>query len=81
MLKKSILIYSLLVILLYQITLQASEPRLPARGSSMEKIVSLLGQPEKKLEAVGQPPIIRWQYPGYTVYFENKLLLHTVENP
>lgn len=47
----------------------------------MEKVVSLLGEPEKKLDAVGQPPIIRWQYSGYTLYFEKNLLLHAVAKP
>jgi hypothetical protein len=28
--------------------------------------------------AVGEPPISRWEYTGYTVYFEHDLVLHSV---
>jgi hypothetical protein len=27
---------------------------------------------------VGDPPITRWEYPGFVVYFEHHLVVHTV---
>lgn len=29
---------------------------------------------------MGQPPISRWSYPDFTVYFENDLVLHSVRD-
>jgi len=50
----------------------------PARGMSMEKVQAAFGEPAKRVPAVGQPPITRWEYPGFVVYFENRTVLHTV---
>ena len=47
----------------------------PARGMSMEGVVERFGEPTEKLPAVGDPPITRWVYDGYTVYFEDR---HTI---
>jgi hypothetical protein len=30
---------------------------------------------------VGQPPIERWEYPGFIVYFEYRNVLHSVAEP
>jgi hypothetical protein len=46
----------------------------------MESVVNLLGKPDEKLNAVGHPPITRWVYTNYILYFENNVLLHAVEN-
>ena len=50
----------------------------PARGMSMEKVEATFGAPTHRVPAVGEPPISRWEYPGFVVYFENQLVLHTV---
>lgn len=50
----------------------------PARGMSMEKVEATFGAPSSRLPAVGEPPISRWEYPGFVVYFENQLVIHTV---
>ena len=47
----------------------------PARGMSMDIVVERFGQPTERLPAVGDPPITRWVYDGYTVYFEDQ---HTI---
>lgn len=80
MIKKSILVCSLMVSFLTQVNLQASEINLPPRGSSMEEVTRLMGEPNEKLDAVGQPPITRWIYTNHTVYFEYSRFLHAVEN-
>ena len=53
----------------------------PARGSSMEKVQAAYGAPTRKIAAVGQPPIERWEYPNFTVYFEYQKVIHSVANP
>lgn len=50
----------------------------PARGMTMEKVEATFGAPSQRQPAVGQPPITRWEYPGFVVYFEHRVVLHTV---
>jgi len=50
----------------------------PARGSTMESVRAKFGAPSQEAPAVGRPPITRWEYPGYVVFFENDRVLHTV---
>jgi hypothetical protein len=45
---------------------------------TMDQVEAKFGAPVQKLDAVGEPPITRWLYDGYTVYFEHQLVLHTV---
>jgi hypothetical protein len=56
---------------------EASADR-PTRGMSMEKVEAKFGAPAKRVPAVGSPPITRWEYPGFVVYFEHHLVLHSV---
>jgi hypothetical protein len=58
----------------------------PTSGMSMESVEAKYGAPAKRVPAVGgastaQPPITRWEYPGFTVYFENNHVIHTVVTP
>ncbi|HEY7638922.1 MAG TPA: hypothetical protein VH814_04275 [Steroidobacteraceae bacterium] len=58
----------------------------PASGMSMEKVEAKYGAPTRRVPAVGgastaQPPIVRWEYPGFVVYFENDRVIHTVVTP
>jgi hypothetical protein len=50
----------------------------PSRGMSMTAVESRFGQPTTRHSAVGQPPITRWDYPGYSVYFEHQFVIHAV---
>ena len=50
---------------------------LPTRGSSMAQVQARFGAPSQKLPPVAgpnsrrhNPPITRWIYPGFEVYFE-----------
>ena len=45
---------------------------------TMEKVEATFGAPSNREAAVGQPPITRWEYPAYVVYFEHNIVLHTV---
>ena len=50
----------------------------PARGTSMDKVEATFGAPTRRVPAVGEPPITRWEYPGFVVYFEHQHVVHTV---
>jgi len=56
---------------------------LPARGTLMSQVESQFGAPSVKHPAVGggsavQPPITRWDYPTFSVYFENNHVVNAV---
>lgn len=53
---------------------------LPGKGMSMRQVESGFGAPSSKLPAVGDPPISRWVYEDFTVYFEGKYVVHAVLN-
>jgi hypothetical protein len=55
-----------------------SSIQVPSRGMTMDQVESRFGAPNSKVAAVGDPPISRWVYPKYTVYFEYQLVLHSV---
>jgi hypothetical protein len=50
----------------------------PARGMTMTRVESTFGAPSNRVPPVGQPPITRWEYPGFVVFFENQHVIHTV---
>ncbi len=54
---------------------------LPTRGTSMAQVESRFGAPAERFAAVGQPPITRWVYPAFVVYFEFDHVVHTVAIP
>ncbi|GBE09852.1 hypothetical protein BMS3Bbin12_02209 [bacterium BMS3Bbin12] len=55
----------------------AGIPR-PTRGMTMASVLKHYGTPAKKLAAVGKPPITRWAYKKYTVYFEDRYVIDSV---
>jgi hypothetical protein len=50
----------------------------PARGMTMTQVESKFGDPVTKVPAVGKPPISRWEYSGFVVYFEHDHVIHSV---
>ncbi len=50
----------------------------PHNGQSMQQVENAFGQPVNRLPAVGEPPITRWHYSGFTVYFEHDRVIHSV---
>jgi hypothetical protein len=56
----------------------ASAADRPNRGSTMATVESRFGAPSNRHAAVGIPAITRWDYPQFSVYFENDRVLHTV---
>ena len=50
----------------------------PTNGQSMDRVRQRFGNPVQEIAAVGDPPITRWRYDGFTVYFEHNLVIHSV---
>ncbi|MGH8041191.1 MAG: hypothetical protein ACREPN_04005 [Rudaea sp.] len=55
----------------------------PHRGMSMAQVEHRFGAPSSKLAPAGgdtprHPVINRWEYPGYTVYFERNIVIDSV---
>lgn len=50
----------------------------PTQGMSMSQVEQKFGAPETKVPAVGDPPISRWVYPEFEVFFEFDKVLHSV---
>ncbi len=55
-----------------------SHPDMPKRGVHMDAVRANLGEPNKAAGPVGEPPITRWVYDDFTVYFEHQRVLHSV---
>lgn len=56
------------------------QQRLPQRGVSTGQVQRQYGEPATRHAAVGQPPITRWDYPGFSVYFEYDHVVHAVRH-
>lgn len=55
----------------------------PAKGITMKAVEQQFGAPSKKYPAVGggsarQPPITRWDYAGFSVFFEHDHVVDAV---
>jgi hypothetical protein len=46
----------------------------------MDKVKEVFGEPQKRTPAVGEPPITRWIYKDFTVYFEYDRVIHAVKH-
>jgi hypothetical protein len=60
------------------IAVKQSDVPTPTRGMTMDQVAGKFGAPATKIPAVGQPPISRWEYPGFVVYFEHEHVIHSV---
>jgi hypothetical protein len=50
----------------------------PRGGETMDSVRAGFGDPANIQDAVGEPPITRWIYPDYTVYFEFDRVIEVV---
>jgi hypothetical protein len=63
---------------------QAPAMEIPGPGMTMESVRARYGDPVTEYPTVSvnggplQPPITRWDYNGYSVFFENNLVVHSV---
>ena len=50
----------------------------PTRGTTQASVEARYGAPQKADEAVGDPPISKWHYEKFVVYFEYDRVIHAV---
>ena len=65
-------------VLLIEEVRQAESMQLPANGMNKEDVRAKFGSPADTQAPVGDPPITRWDYEYWSVYFEYDLVLFTV---
>jgi len=65
-------------VLLIEEVRQAERMQLPVNGMHKDDVQSRFGAPAQTHSPVGEPPITRWDYQGWSVYFEYDLVLFTV---
>jgi hypothetical protein len=50
----------------------------PTRGMSQARVEANFGTPQSRVSPVGDPPITRWEYSGFVVFFEYDMVIHSV---
>jgi hypothetical protein len=65
-------------VLLIEEVRQAGRMEVPQNGMTTSDVRARFGDPVKEHGAVGDPPITRWEYERWSVYFEYKVVLFTV---
>ena len=50
----------------------------PTRGMTQARVEADFGSPSSKGAPVGEPPISRWDYPKFVVFFEYDRVVHAV---
>jgi ribonucleotide monophosphatase NagD (HAD superfamily) len=55
----------------------SSVPR-PNKGQTMTAVEAKFGAPQTRHAAVGKPPITRWDYMNFVVFFEHDRVIHSV---
>ena len=58
---------------------ETEQPSRPLRGATMEMVQKNFGAPIARRDAVGDPPITRWEYGDFLVFFEYDRVIDTVE--
>ena len=65
-------------VLLIEEVRQAERMQLPVNGMNQQDVRARFGAPVQVYPAVGEPPITRWDYEQWSVYFEYDLVLFSV---
>jgi hypothetical protein len=52
---------------------------IPKRGISIEAVLDKFGEPEQRFKPIGEPPIMEWSYSSFRVYFEHRIVLHSID--
>ena len=61
-----------------QVQVRDSGVDTPKRGITMTQVEAKFGAPATKHDAVGAPPITRWDYANFSVFFEHDRVIHAV---
>jgi hypothetical protein len=64
-----------------KVTVRDSSVARPAPGMTMKSVEERFGAPQERHPAVGAPPITRWDYPAFAVFFEKDRVIHAVVTP
>jgi len=65
-------------VLLIEQVRQVERMDVPENGQTQKEVEDRFGAPLARSEPVGQPPITRWDYEHWNVYFEYDRVLFTV---
>ncbi len=52
--------------------------KIAERGMHMKQVEEMFGKPQSIEPPVGDPPITRWHYPDFSVYFEYSYVIQSV---
>lgn len=58
--------------------MSSSDNARPARGMTKGSVESKFGSPDSRKAPVGDPPITRWEYKNFVVFFEHDRVIHAV---
>jgi len=61
-----------------QVVVRPSTVERPARGVTMSAVEAKFGAPQTRHAAIGTPPITRWDYAAFSVFFENERVIDAV---
>lgn len=61
-----------------QVQVRESQLDRPKRGSTMGEVEKHFGAPLTRHPTVGKPPITRWDYNAFSVFFEHDRVIHAV---
>jgi hypothetical protein len=61
-----------------QVQVRESSVDRPKRGSTMSEVEKHFGAPVERHPTVGQPPITRWDYKDFSVFFERDRVIDAV---
>jgi len=54
------------------------QPGKPTRGMTQASVEANFGEPQNARAPVGDPPITRWEYANFVVFFEYDKVIHAV---
>lgn len=58
--------------------MSSSDLARPTRGMTQASVESRFGAPNSRQAPVGDPPISRWEYSNFVVFFEYDRVIHAV---
>jgi hypothetical protein len=61
-----------------KVEVAASDVARPDPGMTMDAVTKKFGEPANRHPTVGKPPITRWDYPAFAVFFEGDRVIHAV---
>ena len=64
-----------------KVSVRPSDIARPSGGMTMKTVEERFGAPQERHPAIGTPPITRWDYPAFAVFFEKNLVIHAVVLP